>query len=124
MTGKDWGDGMPTTTTVLGGPQCLRALQRANEVRLARAALKHRVADGEISAAEVILNPASEIEGMTVGDLLLSQRRWGHTRCRTLLTAVPLSETKTVGSMTDRQRHALAALLAAPQPTASTSFDA
>jgi hypothetical protein len=103
---------MPATRTVLGGPQCLRALQRANEVRLARAALKHRVADGKINAAEVILNPPSEIQGMTVGDLLLSQRHWGHTRCRTLLTAVPLSETKTVGSMTDRQRHALAAMLA------------
>ena len=108
---------MPATPTV-GGPQCLRALQRANEVRFARAALKHRVADGTITAAEVIVSPASEIEGMTVGDLLLSQRRWGRTRCRTVLTAVLISESKTVGSMTARQRHALAAMLAAPQPTA------
>jgi hypothetical protein len=112
---------MPATGAVLRSRQCLRALQRANEVRFARAALKHRVADGEISAAEVILSPAAEIEGMTVGDLLLSQRRWGHTRCRMLLSAVPLSETKTVGSMTDRQRHALAALLAALDPAASAS---
>ena len=109
---------MPATTPVLGGAQCLRALQRANEVRLARAALKHRVATGNISAAEVILSPALEIEGMTIGDLLLSQHHWGHTRCRRLLTAVPLSETKTVGSMTDRQRRALAAMLEHPQPTA------
>ena len=115
---------MPATATVLGGPQCLRALQRANEVRLARAALKHRIADGKISAADVILRPTSEIEGMTVGDLLLSQRRWGHTRCRTLLGAVPLSESKTVGSMTDRQRRALAAMLGAPQPTAPATPDA
>ena len=105
---------MNATTTVLAGPQCLRALQRANEVRLARADLKHRVAAGTISAAEVILSPSAEIAGMTVGELVMSQRHWGHSRCRRLLTAVPLSETKTVGSMTDRQRHALAALLAAP----------
>ena len=115
---------MAATVTVLGGPQCLRALQRANEVRLARAALKHRVAAGTITAAEVILSPPPEIEGMAVGDLLLSQRRWGHSRCRMLLTAVPLSESKTVGSMTDRQRHALAAMLAAAQPVSATSPDA
>jgi hypothetical protein len=108
---------MDTTTTVLGGPQCLRALQRANEVRLARADLKHRIAKGTISAAEVILDCPAQIENMAVGELLMSQHRWGHTRCRRLLTAVPLSETKTVGSMTDRQRRALAAMLEDPQAT-------
>jgi hypothetical protein len=48
---------------------------------------------------------------MTVADLLLSQRRWGHARCRTFLAGVPMSETKTVGSMTQRQRHALHEML-------------
>ena len=57
---------------------------------------------------------------MTVADLLTSQRRWGHTRCRKFLQAVPMSENKTVGSMTDRQRRALATMLAdggAERPT-------
>ena len=45
---------------------------------------------------------------MTVADLLTSQRRWGQTRCRKFLQSIPMSESKTVGSMTDRQRHALA----------------
>src|SRR3979411_167630 len=36
-------------------PQYMRALQRANEVRLARAELKRAVAAGEIEVAEVIL---------------------------------------------------------------------
>jgi hypothetical protein len=111
---------LPATNPCLGGPQYLRALQRANEVRLARAALKREVAEGKISAAEVILSPASEIQGMTVSELLLSQRRWGDTRCRTFLATVPLSQTKTVGSMTDRQRHALAGLLANPTAAALT----
>ena len=35
----------------------------------------------------------------------------GHTRCRKFLQCIPMSETKTVGSMTERQRHALAQLL-------------
>jgi len=106
------------TTTVGSGSQCLRALRRANEVRLARANLKRQVAEGTISAADVILHCPSQIEGMAVADILMSQRRWGHTRCRSVLTAVPISETKTVGSMTDRQRLVLAALLAEPQRAA------
>jgi hypothetical protein len=91
----------------------MQALQRANAVRLARAELKRRVAVGEISAADVILNTPWQAESMTVSDLLTSQRRWGHTRCRKFLQCVPMSENKTVGSMTDRQRHALAHMLRA-----------
>ena len=93
------------------GPQHLQALQRANAVRLARAELKRRVSLGEIGAADVVEDPPWEAGSMTVSDLLTSQHRWGHTRCRRLLHAVPLSENKTIGSMTDRQRRALAALL-------------
>ena len=103
------------TPTAAGATQYLRALQRANEVRLARAELKRQVADGRISAAEVILRCSPEIERMTVADLLLSQRRWGPTRCRRLLLEIPLSENKTVGSMTERQRRALVAVLTRPE---------
>jgi hypothetical protein len=95
------------------GPQHMQALQRANAVRLARAELKRRVAVGEISAAEVILDTPWQAESMTISDLLTSQRRWGHTRCRKFLQCVPMSENKTVGSMTDRQRQALAHMLRA-----------
>jgi hypothetical protein len=91
----------------------MQALQQANAVRLARAELKRRVAVGEISAAEVILETPWQAESMTISDLLTSQRRWGHTRCRKFLQCVPMSENKTVGSMTDRQRHALAQMLRA-----------
>jgi hypothetical protein len=90
------------------GPQHMQALQRANAVRLARAELKRRVADGGVSAADVILESPWEADSMTVSDLLMSQRRWGSTRCRRFLQRVPMSEHKTIGSMTDRQRSALA----------------
>ena len=49
---------------------------------------------------------------MAIGDLLASQRRWGSTRCRKFLAQIPMSEKKTIGSMTDRQRQRLAQLLA------------
>lgn len=93
------------------GPQHLRALAKANEVRLARAELKRKVLSGELRAADVILESSWEAESMTVADLLMAQRRWGHTRCRTFLQRVPLSETKTIGSMTPRQRVAVAEML-------------
>jgi hypothetical protein len=92
-------------------PQHLQALERANRVRLARAELKRRVESGATPAAEVILECPWEAETMAVGDLLMSQRRWGQTRCRRFLAQVPLSENKTIGTMTERQRNALAQLL-------------
>lgn len=95
------------------GPQHMQALRRANAVRLARAELKRRIAEGEISAADVVMSAPWEAESMTISDLLTSQRRWGHTRCRKFLQCVPMSENKTVGSMTDRQRLALAQMLGA-----------
>jgi hypothetical protein len=93
------------------GPQHLRALERANAVRLARADLKRRVADGDITAAEVILASPWEAASMTIADLLTSQKRWGSTRCRKFLQCVFIPENKTIGSMTQRQRRELAQLL-------------
>ena len=97
------------------GPQHMRALARANQVRLARAELKRGVAAGEIDVAEVIVYCPWEASGMPVADLLISQRRWGETRCHKLLARLPISEKKTVGSMTDRQRNALAAMLSSAE---------
>jgi hypothetical protein len=91
----------------------MRALERANQVRLARAELKRDVAAGETSVAEVIVQCPWEAASMAVGDLLMSQRRWGQTRCRKFLAQIPMSEQKTIGSMTDRQRRTLAAILSA-----------
>jgi hypothetical protein len=105
--------------TMTPAPQHMRALARANEVRLARAELKRRIAQGRLTVAEVVLECPWEAESMSIADLLMSQRRWGITRCRKLLQTLPMSENKTIGSMTDRQRHALAALLA-PEPVRAT----
>jgi hypothetical protein len=97
------------TATAAAAPQHMRALAQANRVRLARAELKRQVADGERSVAEVVLDAPWEAESMTLADLLMSQHRWGRTRCRRFLSSINLSETKTIGSMTERQRRAFAA---------------
>lgn len=94
-------------------PQYMRALERANQVRLARAELKRKVAANQIDVADVIMDCPWEAESMAIGDLLMSQRRWGQTRCRKFLVQIPITEMKTIGSMTRRQRVALAELLRA-----------
>ena len=99
-------------TATAPAAQHMRALAQANRVRLARAELKRQVSEGETSVGEVVLECPWEAESMTISDLLMSQHRWGRTRCRRFLASIPMSETKTIGSMTDRQRRALASMLA------------
>jgi hypothetical protein len=88
-------------------PQRLRALERANEVRLARADLKRRIAEGESSVAEVLQDVPHEALSWAISDLLMSQRRWGSTRCRKFLSKHQIIETKPVGALTERQRRIL-----------------
>jgi hypothetical protein len=96
----------------------MRALERANRVRLARAELKRQVAEGEVTAAEVVTTCPWEAESMSIGDLLMSQHRWGRTRCHRFLAPLRMSETKQLGTLTQRQRDELAMRLngeAAPE---------
>ncbi len=102
---------MMQTATKTKEPQRLRALGRANEVRLARAELKRRIADGEVSAAQVILACPNEVRSWSVGDLLMSQRRWGTTKCRKFLERNQISELKPLGQLTQRQQLLLAGQL-------------
>jgi hypothetical protein len=85
-------------------PQHLRALERANRVRLARAALKRSIASGEVSITSVIQDCPWQTETMTLSELLRSQPRWGRTRTRRLLAVVGLSENKRLETLTERQR--------------------
>ena len=93
------------------GSQRLLALERANHIRVARAELKRRLRSGEMSAAEVIVCCSRDTDTMTVGELLRSQPGWGPSRSSTLLHSVSLPEAKTLGSLTERQRGMLAAVL-------------
>lgn len=102
-----------SATVDAGQEQHLRALEYANRVRLARAEMKRGIASGELSAAEVVLSCPWQAHSMSISDLLMSQKRWGRTRCRRLLVALGVPENKQVGTLTERQRLALASMLAA-----------
>src|SRR5438270_13114652 len=54
--------------------QRMSNLERANEVRLARAELKRKIRSGEIFAASLLLDPPREAAGWELGGLLMAQR--------------------------------------------------
>lgn len=94
----------------------MRALEHANRIRLARAELKRRIAKGDVAVADILLDPAEEVAGMELAELLTSQKRWGATRCTKFMDSIGLSEAKTIRSLTERQRSAMAAVLTAGRP--------
>jgi hypothetical protein len=100
--------------------QRLIALGRANHVRTARAELKRQLRSGDVKAAEEILRSSRDTDTMTVTELLTSQRGWGPTRATRTLVSVSLSERKTLGSLTERQRLTLAGVLSIAEPTGRT----
>jgi hypothetical protein len=102
-----------SATVSAGHEQHLRALEYANRVRLARARMKRKIAAGELPAAEIVLSCPWQAHSMSISDLLMSQKRWGRTRCRRLLVSLSVPENKQVGTLTERQRLALAAVLTA-----------
>ena len=104
---------MTQTATLSPDAHRFRALARANEIRMARAELKRQIAEGEVEAAEVILDPPLAARSWSVGELLVSQRGWGATKCRRFLARSHISERRAVGELTERQRHLLAAELRA-----------
>ncbi len=96
-------------------PQHLRALQHANEVRIARADLKRQVRSGSVTAAVVVELCPWEAQTMAIGELLRTQQRWGHKRASGLLREHAISETRLIGKLTERQRVALAGALRGPR---------
>ena len=104
---------MAAASTVVPAPQHMQALAHANRVRLARASLKRAILAGQVDAVEVIRTCPWQVETMTVGELLRSQRRWGRARARNLLISLGLNENRELGRLTERQRTVLAAALEA-----------
>jgi hypothetical protein len=116
----------PATTiaTSVEAPQHMRALERANLVRLARAELKRAIARGDADPSEVIRDCPWETESMTIAELLTSQRRWGRTRARKFLMPLALNENKQLGTLTSRQRRLLSTELASRTPSGREAITA
>lgn len=91
--------------------QRLASLDRANAIRFYRAALKRRMRAGLVDVAALVADPAPELQTMRVEKLLRAIPGWGATKTRKVLRELRISESKTLGGLSDRQRRELAARL-------------
>lgn len=98
--------------------QRLQALVRANDVRSRRAQLKRDVFAGDVSAADVLRDPPEWAARMRVVDVLLAQRGWGLTRVRRVMLRLRISDSKTAGGLSPRQRVEVTAVLETAAPKA------
>ena len=78
------------------------ALENANRVRTGLAEVRKEVSAGTLAAVDALTDERAA--ALTIGALLLAQRRWGPKRVRELLRRLELRETKRLGELTQRQR--------------------
>jgi len=84
--------------------QRLRALEQANQVRTARAALKQELAAGKIELAHILADPPPCMRTARVRDLLLVLPKIGSVRAARILAHCGIAHSKTLGGLTERQR--------------------
>ena len=81
--------------------QRMEALQRANDVRSARAKLKRDLKAGRQPIHELLLDPPDFLETAKVFDLLLAVPKYGRVKVNKILTTCRISPSKTIGGMSD-----------------------
>lgn len=92
--------------------QRLVALKGANEIRTYRKDLKREMRSGRgRTAADVLLRPRWQENSWKVFDLLLAMPAVGQVKANKVLTKARISPAKTVGGLSDRQRHELVGLV-------------
>ena len=82
----------------------MEALRKANEIRSQRAQLKKELKSGELDIIAVLENPPEFLKTAKVIDLLLVVPKFGRVKATRVLTRCRISQAKTVGGLSDRQR--------------------
>ena len=91
--------------------QRMRALEKGNRHRSYRKVLKAEVKRGERSVLDVLAGPPPEVATMKVFELLLAVPKWGRVKVNKTLSRAQVSPSKTVGGLSERQRHELVGLM-------------
>ena len=91
--------------------QRMEALRRANEIRVRRAQLKKDLKAGRVQVEEVLLEPPDWVGTAKVFDVLMAVPKLGRVKAARLLNQCRISQSKTVGGLSDRQRAELVGLL-------------
>jgi len=91
--------------------QRMDALRRANEIRSQRAELKKRLKSGELAVYELIDDPPDYVLTAKVFDMIVAAPKYGKVKATRLLNQCRISQGKTLGGLSDRQRQELVELL-------------
>lgn len=94
-------------TTYDAEQQRMDALATATEIRRERARMKREIKAGRLRIVNVIMDPPWYAESMYVMHLLMAMPKFGRSRAKLRMDRAELPLTKTVGSLTDRQRRVL-----------------
>ena len=90
--------------------QRMDALKRANDVRVKRAKLKKDLKEGKVRIEQILGNPPEYVSTAKVIDILMAVPKFGRVKAARFLNACRISQSKTVGGLSDRQRAELIGL--------------
>ena len=84
--------------------QRMEALKRANDIRVRRAQLKKDLKDGRVQIEGILLDPPEYVSTAKVFDMLMAVPKFGRVKAARLLNQCRISQSKTVGGLSERQR--------------------
>ncbi|HEX6951687.1 MAG TPA: integration host factor, actinobacterial type [Gaiellaceae bacterium] len=90
--------------------QRMDALKRANDVRVKRAKLKKDLKEGKVRIEQILGNPPEYVSTAKVIDILMAVPKFGRVKAARFLNTCRISQSKTVGGLSDRQRAELIGL--------------
>jgi hypothetical protein len=90
--------------------QRMEALKRANDIRVRRARLKKDLKDGQVRIEEILASPPEYVETAKVFDILMAVPKFGRVKAARFLNQCRISQSKTVGGLSERQRAELVGL--------------
>ena len=88
----------------------MEALKRANDIRVRRARLKRDLKDGSVRIEAILANPPQYVETAKVFDILMAVPKFGRVKAARFLNQCRISQSKTVGGLSERQRTELVGL--------------
>jgi hypothetical protein len=77
---------------------------RANDVRVRRAKLKKDLKDGRVRIETILGAPPEYVSTAKVIDILMAVPKFGRVKAARFLNTCRISQSKTVGGLSDRQR--------------------
>jgi hypothetical protein len=89
----------------------MEALRRANDIRSQRAKLKRDLKSGQVTIQNIIASPPDYVLTAKVFDMLMAVPKYGKVKATKFLNHCRISQGKTMGGLSERQRNELLELL-------------